>query len=113
MKYKFNQIFSALNQRPCRRDPVLKIEVGFFEEKEEEEEEEEEEQDVLTQFLKTQKNQPTDLQEHLESYWNFLPVFGSNSAKYDIKIIKNYLLLLLVNEQGFEQKVMKKASQCV
>ena len=39
-----------------------------------------------TQFLQIQKKQLIDLQEHLERYCNVLPVFGFNSAKYDLKL---------------------------
>ena len=74
---------------------------------------EEEEKDVSTQFLQTQKNQLIDLQEHLERYCNVLPVFGFNSAKYDLNLIKGYLLPLLVNERGIEPTVIKKANQFV
>ena len=45
---------------------------------------EEEEKDLSTRFLQMQENQLIDLQEHFESYCNVLPVFGFNSAKYDI-----------------------------
>ena len=50
-----------------------------------------------TQFLQIEKNQLTDLQESLERYCNILPVFGSNSAKYDLILNKSYLLPILVN----------------
>ena len=57
----------------------------------------EEEKDLSTQFLQMQKNQLFDLQEHFERYCNVLPVFGFTSAKYDIILIKSYLLAILVN----------------
>ena len=60
---------------------------------------EEEEKDLSTQFLQMQKNQIFDLQEHFERYCNVLPVFGFNSAKYDINLIKSYLLPNLVNQR--------------
>ena len=49
----------------------------------------EEEKDLSTQLLQMQKNQLIDLQEHFERYCNVLPVFGFNSAKYDINLIKS------------------------
>ena len=70
---------------------------------------EEEEKDLSTQFLQMQKNQLIDLQEHFERYCNVLPVFGFNSAKYDINLIKSYLLPILVNERDIEPTVIKKA----
>ena len=74
---------------------------------------EEEERDLSTHFLQMQKNQLIDLQEHFERYCNVLPVFGFNSPKYDINLIKTYLLPILVNEQDVEPTVIKKANQFV
>ena len=60
-----------------------------------------------------QKNLLIELQEHLERYCNVLPVFGFNSAKYDINSIKSYLLPILINERNMEPTVIKKANQFV
>ena len=60
-----------------------------------------------------QKNHLIDLQEHFERYCNVLPVLGFNSAKYDINLIKSYLLPILVNERDIEPTVIKKANQFV
>ena len=60
------------------------------------------------QFLQIQKKQLIDLQEHLERYSNVLPIFGFNSAKYDLNLIKSYLLPILVNELNIEPTVIKK-----
>ena len=73
----------------------------------------EEEEDLSTQFLQLQKNQLIDLQEPFERYCNILTVFGFNSAKYDINLIKSYLLPILVNERDIEPIVLKKATQFV
>ena len=54
-----------------------------------------------------------DLQEHLERYCNVLPVFGFNSAKYDLNLKKSYLLPILVNERNIEPTVIKKANQFI
>ena len=66
-----------------------------------------------TQFLQLQKNQLIDLQESLERYCNVLAVFGFNSAKYDLNLIKSYLLPILVNERDIEPTVIKKANQFI
>ena len=73
----------------------------------------EEEKDLSKQFLQMQKNQLIDFQEYFERYCNVLPVFGFNSAKYDINLIKSYLLPVLVNELDIEPTVMKKGNQFV
>ena len=62
-----------------------------------------------TQFLQIQKKQLIDLQEHLERYCNVLPIFGFNSAKYDLNLIKSYLLPILVNERNIGPTVIKKS----
>ena len=65
------------------------------------------------QFLQLQKNQLIDLQESLERYCNVLPVFGFNSAKYDINLIKSFSLPILINERDIEPTVIKKANQFI
>ena len=64
-----------------------------------------------TQFLQIRKKQLIDLQHHLKRYCNVLPVFGFNSAKYDLNQIKSYLLPILNNERNIEPTVIKKANQ--
>ena len=66
-----------------------------------------------TQFLQIRKNQLCDLQESLERYCNVLPLFGFNSAKHDLNLIKSYLLPILVNERDIEPTVIKKANQFI
>ena len=72
-----------------------------------------EEQDLSTQFLQLQRNPKTDLQEHFDRYCIVLPEFGFNSAKYDMNLIKSYVLADLVNERDLEPMVTKKANQLV
>ena len=66
-----------------------------------------------TQFLQLQNKQLIDLQESLERYCNVLPVFGFNSAKYNLNLIKSHLLSILVNERDIEPTVIKKANQFI
>ena len=66
-----------------------------------------------TQFLQIQKNQLIDLQKSLERYCNVLPVFGLHSAKYDLNLIKSYLLPILINERDIKPTVIKKANQFI
>ena len=60
-----------------------------------------------TQFLQIQMKQLIDLQEHLERYCNVLPIFGFNSAKYDLNLRKSFLLPILVSECNIEPTVIK------
>ena len=55
-----------------------------------------------------QKNQLIALQEHFQRYCNMLPVFGFNSAKHDINLIKSFLFSIVVNERDIEPTVIKK-----
>ena len=66
-----------------------------------------------TQFFQIQKKQLIDLQEHLERYCNVLPIFGFNSAKHDLNLIKSYLLPILLNERNIEHTVIKKTNQFI
>ena len=40
-------------------------------------------------------------------------MFGSSSEKYDLNLIKSYLLPILLNEQDIEPTVIKKANQFI
>ena len=106
IKSKLTRTLESLNERRCRNQRVFEFDDHCFED-------DNEEKDASTQFLQMQKNQLIELQEHLESYCNVLPVFGFNSAKYDINLIKSYLLPILINERNMEPTVIKKDNQFV
>ena len=105
-KSKLTGTLESLNERRYRNQRVFEFEDHCFED-------DNEEKDASTEFLQMQKNQLIELQEHLERYCNILPVFGLNSAKYDINLIKSYLLPILINERKMEPTVIKKANQFV
>ena len=96
-----------LNGRRSRREATFTFEDECCEA------DESEGKDVSTQFLHMQKKQLIQLQEHFERYCNVLPVFGFNSGKYDINLIKKYLLPILVEDKDMEPIVIKKANQYV
>ena len=106
IKSKLTRTLEPLNERRCRNQPVFEFEDQCFED-------DNEEKDASTQFLQKQKNQLIELQGDLERYYNVLPVFGFNSAKYDINFIKSYWLPILINERNMEPTVIKKANQFV
>ena len=60
-----------------------------------------------------QKNQLIELREHFERYCKELFVSGSNGAKYDLNLIKCYLLPTLVNERDTETTVINKTNQFI
>ena len=96
---------STLDQRRCRKKPVMEIEDECFAE--------EGQQDASTGLIETPKNILIDFQDHMERYCNVLPVFGSNSAKNDINLIKSCWLLFFVNERVIEPIMIKKSAQFV
>ena len=104
MKSKLTPTLECLNKRRYSNQRVFEFEDHCFED-------DNEEKDASTQFLQMQKNQLVELQEHLESYCNVIPVFGFNSAKYDINLIKSYLLPILINERNMEPTLIKEANQ--
>ena len=106
IKSKLTRTLEPLNERRCRNQRVFDFKDHCFED-------DNEEKDASTQFLQMQRNQLIELQEHLERYCNVLPVFGFNSAKYDINLIKSLLLPILINEMNMEPIVIKKANQFV
>ena len=103
IKSKLSRTLESLNERRCLNQRGFESEDHCFED-------DNEENDASTQFLQMQKNQLIELQEHLERYCNVLPVFGFNSAKYDVNLIKSYLLPILINERNMEPFVIKKAN---
>ena len=106
IKSELTQTLESLNERRYRNQRAFEFEDHCFED-------DNEEKDDSTQFLKMQKTQLIELQEHLERYCNVLPVFGFSSAKYDINLIKSYLLPIVINERNMEPTVIEKANQFV
>ena len=95
-------IFEKLNERKGHPTPAF----GF----EDECIEEEQEADMSNQFLQMHKNQLLDLQPHFERYIITLPAFEFNSGKYDLNLIKSYLLPYLIHERDLQPTVIKKAN---
>ena len=60
-----------------------------------------------------QKNQLIDLKQNLESFVNTLPIFGFNSGRYDLNMIKSYLIPYLINDKEAEPMVIKKANDFI
>ena len=68
---------------------------------------------MSTQLLRIQKNQLTDLKQHLVRYVNTLPVFGFNSGRYDLNLIKSYLIPYLIRNKEHETSTIKKANDFI
>ena len=103
IKRKLCAMLDQLNQRHKRAKKLIEFVVDCIADSEE--------QDLSTQFRQMQKNQLLCLQEHFERYCSMLPVVRLNSAKYDMKLMKSYLLPILV--QDIELTVIMKANKFV
>ena len=103
IKSKLTRTLESLNERRCRNQHIFEFEDHCFED-------DKEKKDGSTQLFQMQKNQLIELPEQLERYCNVLPVFGFNSAKYDMNLIRSYLLPILINETNMEPTVIKKAN---
>ena len=95
IKIELSSVLEQLNQRHSQGERV----VNSDDDNDELFNDTAEEKELSTKFPQMKENQLTDLKEHFERYCNTLQVFGFNSAKYDINLIKSYLLLILVNER--------------
>ena len=103
IKSKLTRTLESVNEGRCRKQRIFEFEDHCFED-------DNEEKDASTQILQIQKNQLIELQEHLEQYCNVLPMFGFNSAKYDINLIKSCLLTIFINERNMELTVIERAN---
>ena len=99
IKSKLSRTLEPLNERRCSNQRGFEFQDHCLED-------DNEEKDASTQFLQMQKYQLIELQEHFERYCNVLPVFGFNNAKYDINLIKSYLLPILTNERNMKPTVI-------
>ena len=104
IRARVNAICENLNKRKDQNSSAFECE--------DERAKEDDEADTSTQFLQTQKNQLLDLQQHFERYVT-LPVFGFNSCKYDLNLIKSYLLPYLIHERDIQTTVIKEANHFV
>ena len=106
IKIRLTRTLESLNERRYRNQRVFEFKDHCFED-------DNEDKHASTQFLQRPKNQLIELQEHFERYCNVLPVFGFNSAKNDINLIKSHFLPILINERNMEPIVFKKTNQFV
>ena len=70
-----------------------------------------EDRNASKNFLRYQQKQLLDLQCHFNNYVETLPVFGFNSGKYDLNLIKSDLIPHLHNDKAVTPTVIKKANQ--
>ena len=95
---RMSNIFQELNER-CQIHPTESFEF------EDECIEDTEETDMSTQFMRMQL---IDLKKNLERYVNKLPVFGFNSGRCALRLIKSYLIPYLIIDKEAEPMVIGK-----
>ena len=103
---RIKKFFDKLNARTLTE----RLEVFDYED---EFTEDEEEDDTSTQFLRIQKNQLIDLKQHLDRYVNTLPLFGFNSGRCDLNLLKYYLIPYLKRDKEIDPTVFKKANDFI
>ena len=114
MRTKFQDIEVAVNERMKKIfDQLNERGKNYSSNKFEYEEEDSEEADMSTQFWRIQKNQLIVLKQHLERYVNTLPVFGFDSGRYDLNVIKSYLIPFLIRDKEQETSVNEKANDLI
>ena len=72
-----------------------------------------EDSNVSKSFLQIQQKQLLDLQRHFNNYVDTLHVFGFNSGKYDLNLIKAFFIPYLLNDRDIQSTVIKKAIQFI
>ena len=105
IKRKLVRVVSANNKR--KRTTLSSLDLQGDSLTEADDYDDEKEAD-LTRLPSTQKNERFELKDLFQRYVNTQPVFGFNSANYDLKFIELYLVPLLVNEKGTQLTVIKK-----
>ena len=100
IKIKLGSLLEKLTQRHNRREQAVLKDCDN-------------ETCTSTHFSRIQKKQLIELQDYLERFCNVLPIFGFNSEKYDLNLIKSYVLPILVNERNIEPTDIKKANQFI
>ena len=117
MRTKFQEIENTVNDRVKKifdklnaRTLTKRLEIFDYED---ECVEDGDEDDMSTQFLRIRKKQLIDLKQHLERYVNTLPVFGFNSGRYDLNLIKSCLIPYLICDKEIEPTVIKKPNDFI
>ena len=117
MRKKFQDIEVAVNERMKEIFDQLNERGKSFSsnkfEYEDESIEDSEEADMSTQLLRLQKNQLIDSKQHLERCVNTFFVFGFNSGRYDLNLIKSYLIPYLIRDKEQETSVIEKANDFI
>ena len=70
-------------------------------------------QEFSQKILNQRKWDLLNLKEALDNYISTFPVFGFNSGKCDLNLIKSYLIPNLIKEKGLQPSVIKKTNHFI
>ena len=99
------EIKTRLSDISCRLQIISETQPNISSEKEV--------SNVSKNFSRIRQKQFLDLQRHFNNYVVTLPVVRSKSGKYDLNLIKAYLIPHLLNDRAIQPTVIKKANQFI
>ena len=73
----------------------------------------EEDDDLEIQRLRCELKMLSNLRQDFENYYSTIPVFGFNSSRYDLNLIKEYLLHHLLIEKNVIPKVIRMGNKYI
>ena len=74
---------------------------------------EEEDEELEIRRLRCELKMLSNLRQDFENYYNTIPVFGFNSSRYDLNLIKEYLLHHLLIEKNVVPKVIRTGNKYI
>ena len=75
--------------------------------------EEEEDEDLEIRRLRSELRVISKLRQDFENYYSTIPVFGFNSSRYDLNLMKEYLLHHLLIERNVVPKVIRMGNKYI
>ena len=73
----------------------------------------EEDEDLEIQRLRCELKMLSNLRQDFENYYSTIPVFGFNTSRYDLNLIKEYLLHHLLIEKNVAPKVIRMGNKYI
>ena len=96
---------------PVKDNPVPTRTEDLFENGPEPDEDEDE--DLEIRRLRSELRMISKLKQDFENYYTAIPVFGFNSSRYDLNLIKEYLLHHLLLERNVVPKVIRMGNKYI
>ena len=121
MKEKLQTYISQLQEKyysvrglvPVMENEQRSMERNFFDNEAGIDHDDDDDQDPETQRYKWELKTLSNLIQDFESYYSTVPVFGFNSSRYDLNLIKEYLLSHLLLEKNVVPKVIRQGNKYI